>query len=373
MKVKFNDIFKSINYLNYVEDLFSDYDHFRSKKYSLLSLELLRKRFPASGLWLTHSATGALEMIAKAIKIQKGDEVIMSSFTFVSTANAFVNCGARPVFVDISEEDFNIDIRKIEDKITKNTKAIVVTHYGGHATDLEFLKQLCKKYQLFLIEDAAMAYGNSYQGEQLGSIGDFGVISFDITKQISAVQGGLLICNRPEFQDTLDHIYHIGTNRTQFMQQSKPYYEWVNVGSKYQMNELNAVALYDNLLNEEEILSRRNAISTLYYDGLQSLKEKGINLISAEKLAANIHLFYLLLPTAGERNELIAHLNERGIEALFHYIPLHNSEMGRTFGVQNLPVTESVSERLIRLPLHVNLDDETVLRVIREVNLFGNE
>lgn len=373
MKVKFNDIFKSINYLNYVEDLFSDYDHFRSKKYSLLSLELLRKRFPVSGLWLTHSATGALEMIAKAIRIQAGDEVIMSSFTFVSTANAFVNCGARPVFVDISEEDFNIDIRKIEDKITKNTKAIVVTHYGGHATDLEFLKQLCKKHQLFLIEDAAMAYGNSYQGKQLGSIGDFGVISFDITKQISAVQGGLLICNRLEFQDPLNHIYHIGTNRTQFMQQSKPYYEWVSVGSKYQMNELNAAVLYDNLLNEGEILSRRNTISTLYYDGLQSLKEKGADFISDERLAANIHLFYLLLPTAGERNELITYLNERGIEVLFHYIPLHNSEMGKTFGEQNLPVTESISKRLIRLPLHVNLEKEIVLKIVKEVKSFWNE
>lgn len=371
MKVKFNDIFKSINYLNYVEDLFSDYDHFRSKKYSLLSLELLRKRFPDSGLWLTHSATGALEMIAKVIKIQAGDEVIMPSFTFVSTANAFVNSGAKPVFVDISEEDFNIDIRKIEDKITKNTKAIVVTHYGGHATDLAFLKQLCQKYQLFLIEDAAMAYGNSFQGKQLGSIGDFGVISFDITKQISAVQGGLLICSHPEFQDTLDHIYHIGTNRTQFMQQSKPYYEWVSVGSKYQMNELNAIALYDNLLNEEEILSRRNVISKLYHKGLQPLKEKGIDLISEEKLAENIHFFYLLLPTTEERNKLIAYLNEKGIEALFHYVPLHNSEMGKTFGTQNLLVTESISGRLVRLPLHVNLKDETVLEVIKEVNLFG--
>lgn len=184
MKIKFNDTFKSINNLDYFADLFSNYDFFRAKKYSLLALEILKKRFVNSDLWLTHSATGALEMIAKAINIQENDEIILASFTFVSTANAFVNHGAKPIFVDISETDFNLDISKIEEKITPKTKAIVITHYGGHATDLDKLKQICQKHNLYLIEDVAMAYGNFHNEKPLGTIGDFAVISFDITKQI---------------------------------------------------------------------------------------------------------------------------------------------------------------------------------------------
>ncbi len=370
MKIKFNDIFKSINYLDYIEDLFSNYDYFRTKKYSLLSLELLKKRFSTSSLWLTHSATGALEMIAKAIQIQPGDEVILSSFTFVSTANAFVNHGAHPVFVDISEEDFNLDVNKIEEKITKRTKAIVITHYAGHATDLNFLKQLCEKYDLFLIEDAAMALGNYYDGKPLGTIGDFGVISFDITKQISAIQGGLLICNRSDYQNRLDNIYHIGTDRTQFMQQNKPYYEWVSVGSKYQMNELNAVTLYDNLLHEETLFSKRKAISKAYFRQLKTLEKHDVKMLPESKLEDNIHLFYLLMPSNTGRDTLMQLLKEKGVEAIFHYIPLHSSTMGQKYGIVDLPTTTSVSGRLLRLPLHVNLEDKDISTISEFINLY---
>lgn len=355
MKIKFNDTFKSTNYLEYVQDLFSDYDYFRTKKYSQLALSHLKERFSAADLWLTHSATGALEMIAKAINIQSGDEVIMSSFTFVSTANAFISHGAKPVFSEISKEDFNLDVYQLEGKITSKTKAIVITHYGGHATDLDFLKELCRKYNLFLIEDAAMGYGNTYKNQPLGTIGDFGVISFDITKQISAVQGGLLMCNRPEFSLKLDAIYHIGTDRTQFMQTNKPYYEWVSVGSKYQMNELNAVALYDNLRHDTEIIDNRRAISQQYHQQLAEINAIDFGTMEALKIEKNIHLFYILCPSNTERDKLITHLKEKDIEALFHYIPLHSSIMGKKFGEMHLPITDEVSERLVRLPLHIHL------------------
>jgi dTDP-4-amino-4,6-dideoxygalactose transaminase len=369
-KIKFNDTFKSKQYLDYVDDLFSNYDFFRQKKYSFLALSLLKKRFSTADLWLTHSATGGLEMIAKAIRIQPGDEVILSSFTFVSTVNAFVSQGAKPVFVDVSQEDFNLNLDLIESKITPQTKAIVITHYGGHAADLNRLKSICAAHQLFLIEDAAMAYGNDYENQPLGTIGDFGVISFDVTKQISAVQGGLLLCNNKKYATDLDYIYHIGTNRTQFMQQNKPYYEWVSVGSKYQMNELSAISLYDNLINEEAILTKRIALSKHYFDALKQLP---IRIISESLLNQNIHLFYLLLSSKEERDHLQAYLKDRGIESMFHYIPLHNSEMGRHFCDETLPVTEVVSDCLLRLPLHHQLTSEDCDFICNTIQSYFNE
>lgn len=372
-KIKFNDTFKSTNYLEYVSDLFSDYDNFRNKKYSQLALQILQKRFAKSSLWLTHSATGALEMIAKAIGIQQGDEVIMSSFTFVSTANAFVSHGAIPVFSEITSVDFNLDVEQLEKQITAQTKAIVITHYGGHSADLNALKAICAKHKIYLIEDAAMAYGNYYQDEPLGTIGDFGVISFDITKQISAVQGGVLICNRAELDAKFDAIYHIGTNRTQFMQAAKPYYEWVSVGSKYQMNELNALALYDNLMHEAEILEKRKRISAHYHQQLSNLTEQGIQVLSEEKIKENIHLYYLLLPSKAERDDLMAFLKNKDIEALFHYIPLHTSEMGKSFREVCLPISTAVSERLLRLPLHVHLSEEEIHFICLQIKSFLND
>lgn len=343
-----------------MDDLWSDYAHFRSKKYTSLSLELLRKRFQSSHLLLTHSATGALEMIAKAIQIQPGDEVIMPSFTFVSTANAFVSHGATPVFVDISLEDFNIDFYQIEQKITKNTKAIVVTHYGGHATDLTRIQSICQQHGIFLIEDAAMSYGNFYEGKPLGTIGDFGVISFDITKQISAVQGGLLLVNLTDFTEKMDTIYHIGTNRTHFENQATPYYEWVDVGSKYQMNEQNAVVLYDHLLHEDQLLGKRKEISNWYFEKLHSFVD---SILPVETVKENIHLFYWLSKSAKEREDLRFFLLENHVEAMFHYIPLHSSKMGKRFGEYQLPNTDRISSRLLRLPLHVHLDKKQVGQV----------
>lgn len=368
--ISFNDTFKSINYLDYLVDLSKDYQNFREKKYSKLSLEILQRRFANSSLWLTHSATGALEMIAKAIAIQPGDEVILSSFTFVSTANAFVNFGAKPIFVDISEEDLNIDISQVEKEITDRTKAIIITHYGGHASDLNRLKQICHHHQIYLIEDAAMAYGNYFQEQPLGSVGDFGVISFDITKQISAIQGGLLLCNHPELIEKLDHIYHIGTNRTQFMDHALPYYEWVSEGSKFQMNEMNAVVLYDHLMNEEEIFKKRHQISEDYFEQLSFLKDFRVGMLNERFRNENLHLFYLILASEGERNKLIHYLKENKIEALFHYIPLHNSKKGLEFCDYPLKVTEMISKRLVRLPLHVRMTTADSSRIAQTISNY---
>lgn len=370
MKIRFNSVFQSDKYNRYMADLFSDYEFFRNKKYSALCQEELALVFGQNTYHLlTHSATGGLEMIAKAMDIRPGDEIIMPSFTFVSTANAFVSHGAIPVFADISISDFNLAFTEIEKKISEKTRAVVVTHYGGHSTNLDAIRQLCDAHQLIMIEDAAMAFGNSYNGQPLGTIGDMGVISFDITKQISAIQGGVLLVNTPDFMDRLDAIYHIGTNRTRFETQKVPYYEWIDTGSKYQMNELNAVALYDNLLNRAHILNKRKELSRIYFNELSSYADL---ILPEHKLQENIHLFYLLARSEEEREALRHHLSEKGIEAMFHYIPLHTSKMGKKFPSGTLPVTDHVSGSLLRLPLHTGMTEQDVVEVCDAVKRFYN-
>ncbi|MCO5260563.1 MAG: dTDP-4-amino-4,6-dideoxygalactose transaminase [Crocinitomicaceae bacterium] len=371
MKVLFNNIGKSTNYLKNIELLHSNYNFFRKKHFSNLCISQLQKTLPDSKLFLTHSATGGLEIIAELIKIEKGDEVIMPSFTFVSTANAFVTKGAIPVFVDIEKERLNIDLNLIENLITPKTKAIVAVHYAGHPCDLNKIKALCKKHHLYLIEDAAMAYGNKYEGKQLGSIGDFGVISFDITKQISAVQGGLLIINNPDFIRRAGYLYHIGTNREDFIDGSVPYYEWVDVGSKYQMNELSAAVLYDQLLRSEEILAHRNILSKLYHYYLKPLELQGkIQLMSDDLIETNYHEFYILLKNQVERDQLSTFLLAQGVETMFHYIPLHNSSKGSDFGLKDLPNTIAISESLLRLPMHTELGENHVQYIVEKIITF---
>lgn len=373
MKILFNNIGKSANYLNYVEQLYADYSLFRTKYFSNLCLEILNPIYRESNLFLTHSATGALEAIALLLDIQQGDEVILPSFTFVSSANAFVSHGAVPVFVDIERDTLNLDLDQVERAITPKTKAVIAVHYAGHACDLNRLKAICDRHKIYLIEDAAMAFGNTLEGKPLGSIGDFGVISFDITKQISAVQGGLLLVNNPAFAQRANHIYHIGTNRADFLEGNAPYYEWVDVGSKFQMNELNAVALYDQLTTYESILAYRKALSEHYYEGLKSLVEAGkIRTISPHQLQQNYHEFYLILKDGAERINLTMHLAEQGIESMFHYIPLHNSKKGNQYQLIELPNSVEISGSLLRLPLHAKLSIDEVNHCIQVINLFFN-
>ncbi len=372
MKILFNDIGKSTNYLQTIELLYSDYNLFRKKHFSNLCLDILQKKYTGSKLFLTHSATGALEMIALLMDIQKGDEVIIPSFTFVSSANAFVSRGATPVFVDIETETLNLDLDLVEQAITPKTKAVVAVHYAGHPCDLSRLKEICERHAIFLVEDAAMAFGNTWSGQPLGTIGDFGVVSFDITKQISAVQGGLLLVNNPEFKKRAGHIYHIGTNREDFMEGNAPYYEWVDVGSKFQMNEMNAVALYDQLIRSEAILAHRNRISKAYFEQLKPL-ETALNvlrLLPQLLLEENYHEFYVLLNSREEREALSTYLFRQGIETMFHYIPLHNSKMGLSFNTNNILNAITVSDCLLRLPLHTEIDEQEVHHISETIKTY---
>lgn len=365
-KILFNNIGKSKNYLKHVEHLFSDYDLIRGKHFSNLCLKELQPLFPNAQLLLTHSATGGLEIIAHLLDINEGDEIILPSYTFVSTVNAFASRGATPVFVDIEPERLNLDLNLVEQAITPKTKAIIAVHYAGHSCDLNRLKQICQKHSLILIEDAAMAFGNTFEDKQLGGIGDFGVISFDVTKQVSAIQGGLLIVNNEKYRTRANNIYHIGTNRADFTKGIVPYYEWVDVGSKYQMNELNAAFLYEQLVIIDEIIQKRKIISKQYFSGLKSLSEQGHFSIMNESLVdSNIHEFYLIVKSEKVRQKLSLFLKENGVESMFHYIPLHSAtkgmEIGRFMGSDE---TQKASEQLLRLPMHDELTFDDIAYVI---------
>ena len=373
-KILFNNIYNSVNYTKNIEYLFSDYELFRKKHFSKLCIAELSKTYLNANLLLTHSATGALEIIATLMNLKSGDEIIMPSFTFVSTANAFVSKGATPVFIDINEIDLNIDCDLIEQAITPKTKAIVAVHYAGYPCDINRMKDICTKHNLLFIEDAAMGFGNSYNGKALGIHGDFGVVSFDITKQISAVQGGLLIINNKDYLVRAQNIYHLGTNRTEFEHKSAPYYEWVDYGSKYQMNELNAAVLIEQLKNENEILKYRNNLSNLYYKNLLDLENNQyIKILNTKLNIENVHEFFIILKSEQDRNELCNYLGSYQIESLFHYIPLHNSKFGinicKYFGGEN---TVKVSQQILRLPLHSELKREDVEFVTNKIKDFFN-
>jgi dTDP-4-amino-4,6-dideoxygalactose transaminase len=364
-KIVFNKVNKSCNYTKNIELLFSDYELFRKKYFSTLCIDKLKQIYTQSDLFLTHSATGALEIIATLLNIEPNDEIIMPSFTFVSTAAAFVNKGAVPVFIDINPNTLNIDETLIEKGITSKTKAIIAMHYGGNHCNLNIIKSICEKHNIALIEDAAMGFGCEFQGIPLGSFGDFSAISFDITKHIQAIQGGLLIINNKKFSKRASNIYNIGTNRADFENGAVPYYEWVDYGSKYQMNELNAAVLEEQLCNSTSLLTHRKNISKKYYDNLVQLEVLNkIKLMPKEFAYSNVHEFYIILNSEVERNEMQSYLRKNNIEALFHYIPLHLSKIGtkkgRYIGGNN---TEVISACLLRLPFH----DEITIEDINQI------
>ena len=371
-KILFNNISKSSDYLKNIALLHSDYEMFRKKHFSNQCINLLKKIYTKSEVLLTHSATGALEMVASLIDIKPHDEIIMPSFTFVSTANAFVNKGATPVFVDVKINTLNIDENIIEQAITEKTKAIIAMHYAGHPCNMEAIKILCEKYHLYLIEDSAMAYGMFYDSKPLGSIGDFGIVSFDITKHITAIQGGMLLVNNPRFMERAYQIYHIGTNRKQFDLGKVAHYEWVDQGSKYQMNELNAAILHQELTNDKVIISHRIKLSRLYHDLLKDLEVREIcTMIDKELLDNNIHEFYLIVKNKEVRDKLMQFLSDKKIEAHFHYQPLHLAPMGRKVGRYiGGTNTEEIAQKIIRLPLNNLTTASEVAEVSKQIKAF---
>ena len=324
---------------------------------------------------LTTSCTHALEMAAILLDIKEGDEVIMPSYTFVSTANAFVLRGAKIVFVDIRPDTMNIDETKIEEAITSKTKVIVPVHYAGVACEMDTIMDIAKRYNLFVVEDAAQGMMSSYKGKALGTIGHLGAFSFHETKNYtSAGEGGLLIINDEKFVQRAEIIREKGTNRSLFFRGMVDKYSWVDVGSSYLMNDVSAAYLWGNLEKADEINQNRLNSWQKYYDGLKELENRGF--IELPKIpdgcVQNAHMFYIKVKDLEERTDLLDYLKKNDINAVFHYVPLHSSEAGLKFSLFSKEdiYTTKESDKLIRLPMYFGLDNKDIEKIIYKIKIY---
>jgi dTDP-4-amino-4,6-dideoxygalactose transaminase len=323
---------------------------------------------------LTTSCTHALEMAAILLDIQEGDEVIMSSYTFVSTANAFVLRGAKIIFVDIRPDSMNIDETKIEKAITDKTRVIVPVHYAGVACAMDTIMDIANRHNLFVVEDAAQGMMSSYKGKPLGTIGHLGTFSFHETKNYTSGEGGLLIINDEKFVQRAEIIREKGTNRSQFFRGMTDKYSWVDIGSSYLPSELNAAYLWGQLEQVNVINENRLNSWQKYYEGLENLKKK--DLLDLPNIPGdcihNAHMFYIKVKDLKERTDLIIHLKKNDILSVSHYIPLHSAPAGIKFGRFNGvdKFTTRDSERLVRLPMYYRLDRKSIDLVIKSINEY---
>lgn len=333
----------------------------------------LEERF-GSKVLLTTSCTHALEMAALLADIKPGDEVIMPAFTFVSTADAFVLRGAKIKFVDIRKDTMNIDETLIENAITEKTKAIVPVHYAGVGCEMDTIMDIAKRHHLFVIEDAAQGMMATYKGRYLGTIGDFGTYSFHETKNYTMGEGGLIFVNRDEYVHRAEIIREKGTNRAQYFRGEIDKYSWVDEGSSYLPSELNAAYLLPQLEIADEINDKRLHLWNLYQEGLKDLEREGrIELpFIPKECRHNAHMFYIKTKDLEERTKLIKYLDEHGVNAVFHYVPLHTSIAGRKYGkfIGEDRYTTKESERLVRLPMFFALKDDDVRYVVEQIEKF---
>lgn len=323
---------------------------------------------------LTTSGTQALEMAALLSDIQPGDEVILPSYTFVSTANAFVLRGAKLVFVDIRPDTMNIDEKLIEDAITDKTRAIVPVHYAGVGCEMDTIMDIAKRHNLVVVEDAAQGVNAFYKGRALGSIGDYGCFSFHETKNYSMGEGGTILINRPEQIEDAEIIREKGTDRSRFFRGQVDKYTWVNIGSSFLPSDINAAYLMAQLEMADEINENRLQSWARYNEGLQDLAQEGVIELPyiPEECAHNAHMFYIKTKDMEERKALISYLKERNIAAVFHYVPLHSAPAGLRFGRFHGEdrYTTKESERLLRLPMYYNLSESDQQKVIDAVHGF---
>ncbi len=320
---------------------------------------------------LTTSCTHALEMAALLLDIRPGDEVILPSFTFVSTANAFVLRGARPVFIDVRPETFNLDETKLENLITARTKAIVVVHYAGVGCEMDVILKIAEKHGVPVVEDNAHGLLGRYRGKFLGTFGELATQSFHETKNVTCGEGGALIVNRQQYVDRAEIIREKGTDRNRFSKGQVDKYTWVDIGSSYLLSEILAAFLYAQLEVRDAIQIRRRGIWEFYAEHLRGWAEDtGMRLpVVPAHCEQSYHMFYLVAPSLAQRQALIQHLAQQGINSVFHYQPLHLSAMGRQQGYRagDFPVTERAGDCLLRLPAHNALTVEDLRRVVAAV------
>lgn len=372
--IKFNIPPRTGEELKYIEDAILSEKICGDGKYTKMCQEILEKKFNSKKVFLTTSGTTALEMACMLIDLKPGDEVILPSFTFSSTATAIVLFGATPVFVDVREDTMNIDETKIEAAITEKTKAIMVVHYAGVGANMEVIVDIAKRHNLKVIEDAAQVANSVYHGQYLGTFGDVGCFSFHETKNYSMGEGGAVSINDESLIDRAAMVREKGTNRTQFINGQVDKYTWVDKGSSYLPSDMLAAYLYPQLLVMDEMRQDRIDSFDLYYELLTPLKEAGyIDLPTVtENCIHNGHMFYIKCKDIKEREALQVFLRERGIASAFHYIPLHSCKAGLAFGrfVGEDVVTTRDSERLLRLPMYYKLTQEDIREVVKAVEDF---
>lgn len=334
----------------------------------------MKERFQTKNVLLTTSCTHALEMAAFLADIQPGDEVIMPSYTFVSTADAFVLRGATCVFVDIRPDTMNIDEKKIEEAITEKTKAIVPVHYAGVSCAMDEIMAIAKKYNLKVVEDAAQGVNAFYKGKALGTIGDFGCYSFHETKNYSMGEGGAILFQDDRYLEPAEILREKGTNRSQYFRGQIDKYTWVGYGSSYLPSDMNAAYLWAQLEEADKINDKRLSIWNFYHEELKELEDKGVleRPYIPEYATHNAHMYYIKVKDLRVRTKLLAYLKERGILSVFHYVPLHSATAGKKFGRfhgEDVYTTKE-SERLCRLPMYYSLSLEEAAEVVKALKEF---
>jgi len=374
-KIPFNKPFIVGKELDYITQAVSINSHISGDgKFTRLCHEWFKKYLNCHYSVLTHSCTAALEMAAILCDIKPGDEIIMPSFTFVSTANAFVLRGGVPVFVDIRPDTLNIDEHLIEEAITPKTRAIVPVHYAGVPCEMGHIMDIAGRHDLYVIEDAAQALFSQYKARYLGTIGDFGCLSFHETKNIISGEGGALLINNDRFMKRAEIIREKGTNRSQFFRGEVDKYTWIDIGSSFLPSDMIAAFLFAQLEQADKIIEARRRIFRIYYDNLKDLEDKGYirRPYMDEHCSCNGHIFYIITGGLEERSRLISFLKSRNIFSVFHYVPLHSSpagiKYGRSFG--DLKITDEISDRVLRLPLYFEMKDDDIQHVVDTVASF---
>ncbi len=374
LKIDFNRPAPVGREMEYVAEAIRGGHHSGDGPFTKKVAALLEAELGAPRVLLTTSCTHALEMMALLLDIQPGDEVVIPSFTFVSTVNAFVLRGARPVFADIRPDTLNLDESRLEPLLTPRTKAIVPVHYAGVGCEMDALLETANRRGVRVVEDNAHGLFGKYKGRYLGTFGALASQSFHETKNFSCGEGGALIINDPALVERAEILREKGTNRSRFFRGQVDKYTWVDIGSSYLPSDILAAYLYGQLEQREKIQSHRKRLWEFYHAALQDWAQA--HEVQLPYVPAHVeqayHMFYLLLPTLDLRQRLIAHLRERGIYSVFHYLPLHLSDMGRRFGGRegDCPVTERVSDQLLRLPFHNILTQEEQERVVEAILEF---
>lgn len=370
-RIPFNRASLEGNELDYVRDALASGHLSGDGPYTRKCHAFFERELGVAKALLTTSCTHALEMAALLLEIQRGDEVIVPSFTFVSTVNAFVLRGARPVFADVRPDTLNLDETGFERLITPRTKAIILVHYAGVGCEMSRIATIAARHGVALVEDNAHGLFGKYEGRYLGTFGALSAQSFHETKNLTCGEGGALLINDATYIERAEIIREKGTNRSRFFRGEVDKYTWVDVGSSYLPSEILAAFLYGQIERYELIQAKRRRVWTYYQEHLEDwARERGVALpVVPAQCEQSYHMFYMLLPSEGHRSSLISHLKARGILAVFHYLPLHLSAMGMRFGGKsgNCPVTEAVSERLVRLPFYNGLTSEEQAEIIGAV------